>query len=94
VWLFSSGPVGLVSRPSEDEAVNGLELVEQLNARGHRLFGGRLERSRLSFGERALVAALGVEDGDNRDFTDVKEWVVGIAAQLRESQAAHSSTER
>jgi hypothetical protein len=33
-------------------------------ARGHRLFAGKIDKSKLGFGERALMVALRVREGD------------------------------
>jgi menaquinone-dependent protoporphyrinogen oxidase len=90
LWLFSSGPVGIVPRPAPDEAVDAGAFVGQSGALEHTLFGGRLERSRLGFAERALVAALGVPDGDNRDFAEIEQWTASIADTLA-SRAAPSA---
>ncbi|MGW4060789.1 flavodoxin domain-containing protein [Amycolatopsis sp. NPDC004747] len=73
VWLFSSGPVGEQKRPTE-EPVAVDDLVHRLNARGHRLFGGKIDRRTLKFPERAVVAALRVADADNRDWPMIRAW--------------------
>lgn len=92
VWLFSSGPVGIVPRPAAGDAVDASAYVEQTGAREHRLFGGRIDRSHLGFGERALVGALGVEDGDNRDFDDIRAWAAAIADDLARLSPAGAGT--
>lgn len=83
VWVFSSGPVGDPPRPADDQAVDVTEIIEATGARGHRLFEGKLDRDRLGFGERALVRALGVRDGDYRDWDAIRAWAAEIAAELR-----------
>ena len=83
VWLFSSGPTGDTSRPAEDP-VDVKEIVLLTNARGHRLFGGRLERSRLGFADRAVVMALRAADGDFRPWGEIKAWTEDIAEALAE----------
>lgn len=47
VWLFSSGPIGDPPKPDEDHVVDVSDLVTSTNARGHRVFAGRLDRQRL-----------------------------------------------
>jgi menaquinone-dependent protoporphyrinogen oxidase len=80
-WLFSSGPVGDPAQPDEEPAEVGA-LVMTTHARGHRLFAGRLDRHRLGFGEKAMVMALRVPDGDFRDWAAIDAWSTQIAAEL------------
>lgn len=86
VWLFSSGPIGDPPKPSEDP-VDVSSLIELTGARDHRVFAGRLDRGRLSFGERAIAMALRAPDGDFRDWQDVRTWASAIADALGESDA-------
>ncbi|RJQ87267.1 flavodoxin domain-containing protein [Amycolatopsis panacis] len=81
VWLFSSGPVAQRTRPGEDP-VDVTEVLARSGAREHRLFGGRIDRSVLHFPERAVVAALRVKDGDNRDWPVIRAWGRAIAREL------------
>ncbi|MEU0535489.1 flavodoxin domain-containing protein [Amycolatopsis tolypomycina] len=81
VWLFSSGPVGEQQHPAE-EPVAVEDLVHRLNARGHRLFGGKIDRRTLKFPERAVVAALRVADADNRDWPMIRAWGREIGTSL------------
>ena len=81
VWLFSSGPIGDPPAPEADP-VDVEELTEQTDAIGHRLFAGRLLQSSLSFGERAIVAALRAEYGDFRDWDAIRGWAAEIASSL------------
>jgi menaquinone-dependent protoporphyrinogen oxidase len=53
VWLFSSGPVGdpsrkLVQRMGADP-VDLPDILERTQARDHRIFAGKLQRTNLSF---------------------------------------------
>jgi menaquinone-dependent protoporphyrinogen IX oxidase len=57
VWLFSSGPVGKPFFPS-DEPHDVEPLAQSIGACGHRVFLGRLDKSRLTVGERAMVTAM------------------------------------
>jgi menaquinone-dependent protoporphyrinogen oxidase len=80
VWLFSSGPVG---DPSLHEGPGELaELMELTGAREHRMFGGRLDSEDLDGQERDVVAELGAQDGDYRDWAAVRGWAGRIAAEL------------
>jgi menaquinone-dependent protoporphyrinogen oxidase len=81
VWLFSSGPVGDPPLPVE-EPTDGAEALAGLGAREHRVFPGRIDRTRLAFGERTIVRALHVAEGDFRDLDEVTDWARSIAAQL------------
>jgi menaquinone-dependent protoporphyrinogen oxidase len=57
-------------------------------ARGHRIFPGRLEKNRLSFGERAMVTAMRAPVGDFRDWDAVRVWGNEIAAEVVAPNAA------
>jgi menaquinone-dependent protoporphyrinogen oxidase len=81
VWLFSSGPIGEPPFPADEPHDVGA-LVRLTGARDHRLFPGRLEKSRLSFGERAMVTAMRVPVGDFRDWDAVRAWGDEIAAEV------------
>jgi menaquinone-dependent protoporphyrinogen oxidase len=81
VWLFSSGPIGEPPIPAED-AVDLRDIVAAVRAVEHRTFAGALHRQRLSFPERALVAALRAPYGDFRDWDAIRQWAHRIAAAL------------
>lgn len=81
VWLFSSGPVGDPLKPEEDP-VDVEQITAIVGSRGHKVFAGKIDRSRLSLAERAVVKALKVPDGDYRDFSDVTAWAGEIADAL------------
>jgi WS/DGAT/MGAT family acyltransferase len=81
VWLFSVGPIGDPPKPDEQPAEVG-DIVRETRARGHRLFAGRLDRHRLGFGEKAVVMALHVKDGDFRDWGALDAWGSQIAVEL------------
>jgi menaquinone-dependent protoporphyrinogen oxidase len=83
VWLFSSGPVGDPPKPQE-EAVDAAAMMESTGAREHRLFVGMLEKKRLSFSDKAIAVAFRVQDGDFRDWDDIRAWASGIADALAE----------
>jgi len=82
-WLFSSGPIGDPPRPAADSAVDVDDLVTATNAREHRLFGGRVDKHRLGFGERAMMLAFRADDGDFRDWAAIEDWAHAIARDAR-----------
>ena len=84
VWLFSSGPIGDPPAPEVDP-VDVEEIRTRTAAIDHRLFAGLLSQSRLSFGERAIVAALRAEYGDFRDWDEIRAWAAEIASTLSSS---------
>ena len=81
VWLFSVGPIGDPPKPAGEPA-EVADIARTTHARGHRLFAGRLDRRPLGFGEKAVVMALRVADGDFRDFDTIDAWGRQIAAEL------------
>jgi menaquinone-dependent protoporphyrinogen oxidase len=84
VWLFSSGPIGDPPRPEEDP-VDVTQMLDATQARGHRVFAGKLEKRKLSFAERAMVLAFRAPEGDFRDWDEIRGWASEIAAALRSS---------
>ena len=87
VWLFSSGPIGEPPKPTEDP-VDVAEIITVTGARDHRLFAGKLDKTLLSFPERAIVGALRAPQGDFRDWDEIRTWADGIAESLSETKAA------
>jgi menaquinone-dependent protoporphyrinogen oxidase len=87
VWLFSSGPIGEPPFPP-DEPHDVAALMHLIGARGHTVFPGRLDRSRLSFGERAMVTAMRAPVGDFRDWDAVRTWGEDLAGQVLAPVAA------
>ena len=87
-WLFSSGPLGSPPRPHEDEAVHLTSIWAKTKAVEHRLFGGKLDKGLLSFGERAVVHAVRAPEGDFRDWEEINRWAASIADVLVKSDLA------
>lgn len=81
VWLFWSGPVGNPLDPV-DEPGDVAMMAARTGARGVRVFGGRLERHTLNLAERALVGLIKADEGDFRDFDDIRAWAADIAWRL------------
>ncbi|MDP9299506.1 MAG: flavodoxin domain-containing protein [Actinomycetota bacterium] len=99
VWLFSTGPIGDPLKPDGLPA-DVDPMLELSGARGHRLFGGRLDRRVLGLGERAVVRVVGASEGDYRSWEDIETWAEEIATSLvgvtgfRHGTAIPSSTPR
>jgi menaquinone-dependent protoporphyrinogen oxidase len=89
VWLFSSGPIGEPPFPP-DVPHDAAPLAVLTGAREHRVFAGRLDKARLSFGERAMVTAMRAPVGDFRDWTGIAGWAAEIAAALTGVPAAQA----
>jgi len=84
-WVFSSGPVG---DPDEDqpewvEPPEVIEVAERLGVRDHVIFGGCLPANPRGPIERAIVASTPPEHRDRRDWVEIREWAMLVAAQLR-----------
>jgi menaquinone-dependent protoporphyrinogen oxidase len=84
VWLFSSGPLGPPDAlKPEGDPVDAAAMVEASGAIEHRVFAGRLDRSLLSFGEKAVVIAVRAPEGDFRDWDEIDGFAAGIADHLK-----------
>ncbi len=81
VWLFSSGGLGDPPMPGTDP-VEVPDLMLMMAAREHRLFAGKLDRSLLNLGERAIVRMVKAPDGDFRSWDEISVWGEEIALQL------------
>ena len=81
VWFFSSGPL-------DTSAVEGgigpttqvRALMEEVGARGHMTFGGRLEKDAKGFIARAMART---HAGDWRDSEQIRRWALSVAEALR-----------
>jgi menaquinone-dependent protoporphyrinogen oxidase len=82
LWLFSSGPVGDPPKPEDAEPVGLADAIQSLDARGHEIFAGRIDRGALSFPERLMIRALKVPEGDFRDWDAIRAWASAIASEL------------
>jgi len=88
VWMLSSGlatqPAASANSPHEVQ-----QLRENLGARAHRSFAGRLIRSELTFAERALISGARAREGDHRDLDAVAAWAGQIVDELAAMRHAH-----
>ena len=82
VWLFSSGPVTTDDTPAPDT-----KWATAPWARDHHTFGGKLDRSTLSRGERFVASAVHATDGDNRSTEEIAEWAQTISESLAGTSA-------
>jgi len=80
LWLFSSGPVGDPPKPDEDPDVAAITAATA--PRNHRVFAGRIDKSKLGFAERAIMIAVRAPEGDFRDWDAIAAWADGIADTL------------
>ena len=81
VWLFSSGPIGDPPFPP-DEPYDAATMTALTGAREHRVLPGRLDKTLLNFGERAMATAMRAPVGDFRDWAAVAAWAAEIAAAV------------
>jgi menaquinone-dependent protoporphyrinogen oxidase len=81
-WLFSSGPTGYPLRPAPEWTVKVDGFLTAIDAREHRVFGGRLDKDRLVLRHRAIVLAFRAAEGDFRDWDEIRAWAADIASRL------------
>ena len=81
VWLFSSGPIGEPAKPADDP-VDVTKILQATKARDHQIFAGKLAKKHLSFPDRAVVSAIRAQEGDFRNWAQIKDWATGIANAL------------
>ncbi len=82
VWLFSSGPLGSDDPKPLGEPAEVVDLMAQSHAREHLVLVGKLDSSSLSLTERIVVAMVGAQKGDFRDWNAIRDWVRRIATSL------------
>ena len=92
VWLFSSGPIGEPAKPEEDP-VDVSAVSELTGARQHKIFAGKIDKSKLGFGERAILIAVKAAEGDFRDWNEIEDWARQIADHLVPASAAPAPKE-
>ncbi|MGH8914565.1 MAG: flavodoxin domain-containing protein [Acidimicrobiia bacterium] len=84
VWLFSSGPIP-AGQTTPDEVCDVDEIMQETGARGHFIFSGKIDRKSLNFGERAVINAMKGEEGDFRDWDEIRDRALSIAVELKTS---------
>ncbi|MFN8217662.1 MAG: flavodoxin domain-containing protein [Solirubrobacterales bacterium] len=86
-WVFSSGPVGDPAEEDEGSAEwveprRTIARVEELGARGHVVFGGRVPAEPHGMVEKAMAKNVPPEFRDRRDWDEIRAWARGVAAEL------------
>ena len=86
-WVFSSGPVGDPAEEDEKseewaEPRRTIAKVEELGARGHVVFGGRVPAEPKGMVEKAMAKNIPAEFHDRRDWDEIRAWARRIAAEL------------
>jgi menaquinone-dependent protoporphyrinogen oxidase len=89
-WVFSSGPVGPPAgdAPAWMEPSRTMGRVEELGARGHVVFGGRVPPDAHGVAARAMARNTPPEYRDRRDWDAIRDWASRIAADLRAEHRA------
>jgi menaquinone-dependent protoporphyrinogen oxidase len=89
VWLFSSGPISADSADAEGRDLLDAsvpkeigEFEQTIHPYEHRVFFGKLDKSRLGFIDRLVtsVPAFSAPEGDSRNWAEVEAWAASIAA--------------
>jgi menaquinone-dependent protoporphyrinogen oxidase len=84
-YLFSSGPLDDSASTRDIPPVKGVQaLVDQVGARGHVTFGGRLAPDARGFPASAMAKK---NSGDWRDAGQVRSWVRSITPEIRAEAA-------
>lgn len=87
-WIFSSGPFGEHPDPAWAEPPKIIKEAQQLGARDHVVFGGRLPTEPAGFIEKAMVRDTPPEVADLRDWEQIRDWAAGIATALKQPPSA------
>jgi menaquinone-dependent protoporphyrinogen oxidase len=98
VWLFSSGPLE-ADDPEAAEPVHLGELMQHTRARGHRVFVGKLDKTRLGLIEKVILWNVNhlnpgaVVESDHRDWEAIRAWADEIATVLADVAGDESSNQ-
>ena len=93
VWLFSSGPIGTTRVDEQGRDVLETAVPRDIadfdaliHPRGHHVFFGAFDHTRLSVGHRLVYAMPALRkimvDGDYREWDAIDRWARAIAAEL------------
>jgi menaquinone-dependent protoporphyrinogen oxidase len=66
----------------EEDPVDVAPILDATSARDHRVFSGKIGKSKLNFGEKAILVAVRAAVGDFRDWNEIESWANEIADQL------------
>lgn len=90
VWLFSSGPLGDPPQPA-GEPPDAAEIASSVDARGHVVLSGNMDRGALRLAERATVRLVHAPYGDSRDWGQITAFALTIARCLAVSPAGETA---
>lgn len=93
VWLFSSGPLGTETKDAQGRDLREVSVPKEiaefeplLHARGHHVFYGALDHTKLKFAHRAIwTLPAGKKlliEGDFRNWDEIDGWAASIAEAL------------
>jgi len=86
LWLFSTGPVGdpagKIAQSMKQDPVEIAQISRNAHPQDHQVFAGKLDPQLLSLTQRARSLVFRGVDGDFRDWTEIRQWADGIAADL------------
>jgi menaquinone-dependent protoporphyrinogen oxidase len=86
VWFFSSGPLDNSAETSDIAPTRQVQrLMEQVNARGHVTFGGRLSADAKGWIAQKLAKT---HSGDFRNTAAIESWAEKICAEMESLPAA------
>jgi menaquinone-dependent protoporphyrinogen oxidase len=77
----SSGPIGEPPKPA-DNPVDVTKILQATKARDHQICTGKLVKKRLSFPDRAMASAIRAQEGDFRNWADIRAWATSVADTL------------
>ena len=73
---------------AEEDPVDVADIYAATSARDHQVFSGKIDKSKLSFGEKAILIAVRAAEGDFRDWAEIESWATDIADQLVKETSA------
>jgi menaquinone-dependent protoporphyrinogen oxidase len=82
LWLFTAGQLGDPPEPADAKPEAEVLALADGHAIDHRMFTGKLDRSKLSVRERIALKAVKPPEGDFRDWDAIAAWADQIAASL------------
>jgi hypothetical protein len=65
-----------------DNPVDVTKILQATRARDHEIFTGKLARKHLSFPDRAMVSAIRAQEGNFRNWAQIRTWAAGVADTL------------
>ncbi len=90
VWLFSSGPLGTDDPQPHDDPQKLAAPMGEVQVRDHRVFVGKLDKSKLGLGERVITKVVKAPEGDFRDWEAIRDWARVIASTLQPASESNA----